>query len=199
MIDSRSGNIIALLSVCVVVLLAVECTSGRIRRLLESKKLVGINLSGFDLYNLNLERINLTRARLIRTNFCFCNLRSAQLVNADLREADLCAADLTQADLRGANFRGASLHNAVLKKAILVDAYFYDADLSDADLREAIMVSGVDGVTGNDIQKKIDRGEIVQFVHLRNADCAGTAIDVKWKDFIQNQRVKNFEKIIWVD
>jgi len=68
-----------------------------------------------------------------------------------------------------------------------------------ADLRETVMIDGTTGDTDMaDILEKIHRGVIIKYVHLRNADLAGTAINDKWKAFIKQQNVKNFDKIIWV-
>jgi len=180
-------------------LLAGACRRFMIKRVFTGGKLEGINLSGLDFYNANLENINLSRARLVKTNFSFSNLSRARLTNADLRQADLSAANLSGADLRGANLRGATLRNANLKKANLVEAYLYDADLVDADLRGAVLVVGVaEGSDMNTIRGELLVTGLVQYIHVRNADLAGAAVSVKWKQFIQQQGVRNYDKIIWV-
>ncbi|OHD69262.1 MAG: hypothetical protein A2W19_15840 [Spirochaetes bacterium RBG_16_49_21] len=180
-------------------LLNSGCAQYRIKTLLKSGYLIGTNLSGFDLYNLDLENANFSKARLIRTNFSFSNLRNSKFVNADLREADLSAADLTGSDLRGANLRRVKAENAVLIKANLIDAYFYDASLNSADLRNAVFVApGAENATCDKICEDIRRGIIVNYVHLRNADLSGAAISSEWKQFIQMQKVRNFDKIVWV-
>jgi uncharacterized protein YjbI with pentapeptide repeats len=181
------------------VFVSIDCNRYIIRRGLKGKNLEGMNLSGMDFYNTNLEKINLSRSKLVKANFSFSNLKSSKLINADLRLADLSAADLSGADMRGANLRYAVLQNAVLAKANLVETYFYDANLSDADMRGAIMVIGVaDGSDMNAIREKLASNGLVQYTHLRNADFAGTAVNIKWKNFIQQQGVRNFDKIVWV-
>jgi len=197
MISRKSLLILMLLNS--MALLAGACRRFMIKRIIISKKLEGINLSGLDFYNANLENINLSRAQLVQTNFSFSNLTNAKLTNADLRQADLSAANLSGADLRGANLRNATLRNATLKKANLVEAYLYDADLSDADLRDAVLVVGVaDGSDMNAIRNELVITGLVQYLHVRNADMAGAAVSMKWKQFIQQQGVRNFDKIIWV-
>ncbi len=179
-------------------MLATDCRRFIVRRIFISKKLEGINLSGLDFYNTNLEKINLTRARLVKTNFSFCNLRNSRFINADLREADLGAANLTGADLRGANLRNANLKNAVFKKANLAGVYFYDASLVGADMRDAIMVIGAaEGADMSVIMQILDRNGLVQYAHFRGADFTGAAVSGKWKNFIKQQGVKNYDRIIW--
>jgi uncharacterized protein YjbI with pentapeptide repeats len=186
--------ITAMLSVA---MLVSDCTSGRLERLLKSQNLIGINLSGADAYNLSLEGINLTRARLVRTSFTFCNLKKSLFVNADLRFADMSAADMSGADLRGANLRGSICHNTILRKAILIEAYFYDADLSGADLRGAVMASETPDGDGAGSAPDRTPGSMPYYAHFRNADFNGSSVSVRWKDFIKNQGVKNFDKILW--
>jgi uncharacterized protein YjbI with pentapeptide repeats len=176
-----------------------DCRRYAFRQIMTGRKLEGINLSGVDFYNMDLENINLNRAKLVKANFSFANLKNAKMINADLREADLSGADLTGADLRGANFRGANLQNSFLRKANLVDTYFYDADLSRSDMRDAFLVAGIpDDTDMAALQAKIQRGEINYYVHLRNADLAGTAISVRWKAFIASLNTRNYDKIVWV-
>ncbi len=180
-------------------LFATDCRRFIIKRIFISKKLEGINLAGLDFYNTNLENINLARARLVKTNLSFCNLRNSRFINADLRESDLSAANLTGADLRGANLRNTNLKNAVLQKANLAGAYFYDANLVGADMRDAIMVMGVaEGADMDVIMQILDRNGPVQYAHFRSADFTGAAVSGKWKNFIQQQGVRNYDKIIWV-
>jgi uncharacterized protein YjbI with pentapeptide repeats len=180
-------------------LLSTGCSPSMVKRGFIGKNLEGINLSGMDFYNVNLEKINLSRSKLVKTNFSFSNLKNTKFINTDLRFADLSAADLTGADLRGANLRYANLHNTVLAKANLVETYFYDADLSGADLRGTVMVSGVpDGSDMKAVIEALNASGLVQYTHLRNADFSGTAVSIKLKNFIQQQGVRNFDKIIWV-
>jgi uncharacterized protein YjbI with pentapeptide repeats len=175
------------------------CDSNKLKSILRSDRLVGINLSGFDLYRLDLEKVNFTKARLIGTNFSFANLRYSKFTNADLRRADLSAADLTGSDLRGANMRRAVAENAIFRRAEMADAYLYGADLSNADLRDAYFVAHADaGAEAAEICEKIIHGKMTNYTHLRNADCAGAAINSRWKCFIQIQGVRNFDKIVWV-
>lgn len=190
--NSYSRKSAALALLMIMACAAADCKSGRIRRLIKSQKLVGVNLSGYDFYNLRLPEINLTRARLVRTSFTFCIMRNAILVNADLRLADLSAADLSRADLRGANLRGAKCHNTILRGSMLTDAYFYDADLSGADLRDAILADVMP--VGNAAARQ--QG-ITYYAHFRNADFAGAAVSSRWKAFLKNQGVRNLKKIIW--
>ena len=86
-----------------------------------------------------------------------------------------------------------------LKRANLAEAYFYDADLRDADLRGAVMVIGVpEGSDMTVIDREVALTGLAQYAHFRNADFGGTAVSMKWKQFIEQQGVKNFEKILWV-
>jgi uncharacterized protein YjbI with pentapeptide repeats len=190
-------HISACIAMLIIAMLAFDCTKGRIRQLLKSQKLVGVNLSGRDFYNLDLPGINLTRARLVRTSLTFCNFRKGKFVNADMRLADLSAADLSEADLRGASLRGAKCHNAIFRKAVLIDAYFYDADLSGSDLREAVMSSVTPDGSGVPIPAERIPGTVPHYVHFRNADLSGAAVSAQWKDFIRKQGVRNFDNIIW--
>jgi hypothetical protein len=181
------------------VLMSGGCDSNNVKSILRSDRLIGINLSGFDLYKLDLEKVNFSKARLIGTNFSFSNLRNSKFINADLRRADLSAADLTGSDLRGANMRRAIAAHAVFRRARMADAYLYGADLSNTDLRDAYFVIQADANTAVDeICEKIMHGKMTNYVHLRNADCSGAAINSRWKCFIQIQGVRNFDKIIWV-
>jgi uncharacterized protein YjbI with pentapeptide repeats len=181
------------------VLSPMGCEPYNVKSIVKSKNLVGVDLSAFDLYYLDLENVNLSKAKLIKTNFSFANLRNVKLTNADLHEADLSAADLTGADIRGANMRKVDARGAVFKNANLIDAYFYDANLSGADLKDALLVNLTDKETDYDsIADRIGRQEITNFVHLRNADLSGTGINIKWKSFIETQKVRNFNKIVWI-
>jgi uncharacterized protein YjbI with pentapeptide repeats len=180
-----------------VTLLVSDCTSGRLERLLKNQNLIGINLSGADAYNLSLDGINLTRARLVRTSFTFCKLRKSLFVNADLRFADMSAADMSEADLRGANLRGSTCHDAIFRKALLIDAYFYDADLSGADLRGAVMASETPDGNGAESVPERTPDSMPYYAHFRNADFNGASVSVRWKYFIKNQGVKNFDTILW--
>lgn len=175
-----------------------DCRSFIIKKVFISKELEGVNLSGLDFYNTNLENINLSRSKLVNANFSFSNLKQARFINADLRRADLSAANCTGADLRGANLMDADLSNAMLKKTNLVGAYFYGANLSDADMRDAIMVIGVpEGSDMTVIHETMNLSGLVQYAHFRNADFSGTAVSMKWKNFIKQQGVRNYNKIIW--
>jgi uncharacterized protein YjbI with pentapeptide repeats len=184
---------------CALAVFNIGCDTINIKAMLKSKFLIGKNLSGLDLYNLNLEKVDFSRTKLIKTNFSFSNLRQSIFINADLREADLSAADLTGADLRGASLRKADARGAIFVRSNLIDAYFYDTDLSGADLRDALFID-LTGMEENyqEIGAMIKQKKIVNYTHLRNADLAGTAIGARWRQFIESQNVRNFNKIVWV-
>ena len=185
--------------ILILTIMPVGCVRYKLINILQDRHYAGVNLSGIDLYYRNLEKIDLERARLFRSNLSFSVLRNARMANADLHEADLSAADLTGADLRGANCRKANLENAILRKANLTDCYFYDANLRGADLRESILATGIGNYTDYiTLQNRINRGENIYFTHLRNADLAGAVISMRWKKFIGEQNVVNYDKILWV-
>ena len=180
-------------------LFAAECRGRVSRKDLMTRRLVGVDLSGFDLYNLNLEGINLTRANLVGTNFSFTRMHNAILVNADLRSADLSGADLTGSDLRGANCRRIDGRGTVFRNANLVNAYFYHANLSGADLRGALLeLSPKDPEEVRTPGLAPESDDSTYYAHFRDADFRGTAVSVRWREFIRGQRVRNFDKIIWV-
>jgi uncharacterized protein YjbI with pentapeptide repeats len=194
----RAKQHIALATAIASLLVAITgCAGSRIERFLKSQNLVGINLSGTDAYNLSLEGLDLTRARLVRAAVTFCNLKKSKFVNADLRWADLSASDLGDADLRGANLRGSTCHNTSFRKAVLIDAYFYDADLSGADLRGAVMEAETQDGVVKGIAPAREPGLMPYFAHFRNANMDGAAVSARWKIFIKNQGVRNYDRIIW--
>jgi uncharacterized protein YjbI with pentapeptide repeats len=111
----------------------------------------------------------------------------------------LSAADLTGADLRGASLRKADARGAIFVGANLIDAYFHDTDLSGADLRDALLID-LAGVEANyqEIGAMIMQKKIQHYTHLRNADFSGTTVSARWRQLIESQNVKNFNKIVWV-
>jgi uncharacterized protein YjbI with pentapeptide repeats len=125
-------------------------------------------------------------------------MKNSILVNADLRRADLSGTDLTGSDLRGANCRYVDARGASLRNTNLVNAYFYQANLAGADLRGALLVlSPADDARESPGETIRENEDSSYHAHFRNADFTGTAVSIKWKDFLQGENVKNFDRIIW--
>jgi uncharacterized caspase-like protein len=97
------------------------------KKLLETRKCSGCNLSWTNLRGAYLSGAHLKEANLMYTNLSGANLEDAKLYKANLEEANLRYADLHNADLYKANLRGAYLSGAHLEGANLNGAYLKNA------------------------------------------------------------------------
>lgn len=151
------------------------------RRDLKSVDFTGADFRNCRLYGYQFDGSKLNAAKFDDASFKGSHFRLAKFNGASLRNADLSnapcgGADFSNADLSGAKMAGSPLQTckffqAKLKGADLSSAMFFRADLTGADLTNAT---------------------------LTNADFEGAKVAVSWKRYLQDQNVRNFDKIEWV-
>ena len=106
-------------------------------QVVDTRNLIGADLSDVDLSVANLSGADLSGADLSGADLSGADLSGADLSGADLSGADLSRTFLSGADLSGADLSGADLSGAFLSGAFLSGASLSPVNLSDADLSDA--------------------------------------------------------------
>jgi uncharacterized protein YjbI with pentapeptide repeats len=132
--------------------------------LLREARLYNAKLSGAHLRRADLREAYLNGADLTKANLTFANLSKARLRGVNLREADIRGADLSETELNGAELNGARFDRTNLSKA----------DLSETDLEDALSLkdtnlSGVAGLTKEQLEACKAKGAIIDEVPATSA------------------------------
>ena len=117
------------------------------------------------------------RADLTGADLSRADLSGTNLSGAILSAADLSGARMRKANLSGARLREVDLSNAYLREADLSDAYLHKADLSGTHLEDALSLkkanlSGVKGLTKEQLLACKAKGAIIDEDTLNNAPSA---------------------------
>ena len=121
-------------------------------------------------------------------DFSNCDLKKAKFNHATLNRAKFVKADLTGAKLEHTRLEGANFTDAIMRNITnMRHCYFEDANFSGADLREL----NLQYVNFSEV--KLDNAQ------LNQADLYYAHINVKYKDYLKNQNVMNYDSIRWVE
>ena len=128
----------------------------------------------------------------IKIDLTSANLSKIDLTGANLNKSNLSKSNFIKTDLTGvffidSNLSFAKLNRAILSYAILDHAKLFEANLTGADLSYS-------NLSNADLTDAI-----IKDANFTEANFENTIISPKWKDYIQSQNVKNFDKIIWGD